>query len=269
LNQYNISYIIVIIPILKDFDCNTMSGSGRIPDWVLSKRSRTRNFRHQYSSCDENNKSSSLTTVALVAATAVAAYAGYELNRSVQEHGWEGTMRLIWEGDPYDPDLRDAVDKLEDAEFDLQATYRIDDRLVGLEESLDAATAMASSSASTTTTTIDSLWNQAWMDHPANLSSSNNNGGSGGDNPLTIERTLADMSSRLDKIAARVDGVILSSTLTSSVNNNKAGNSCTSNIFLAQQVKERKKKLSRAIVSDMERCDALVASYQVLRERTN
>ena len=249
-----------------------MTGSGRIPDWVLSKRSRRGNFHHQYSSCNENNKSSSLTTVALVAGAAIAAYAGYELNRSVQEHGWEGTMRLIWEGNPYDPDLRDAVDKLEDAEFDLQATYRIDDRLVGLEESLDAATAMASSSGSATNTTnIDRLWNQAWMDHPANLNSSNNNGGSGGDkNPLTIERTLADMSDRLDKIAARVDGVVISSALTSSVNNNKAGNnSCTSNSFLAQRVKERKKKLSRAIVSDMERCDALVASYQVLRERTN
>lgn len=249
-----------------------MTGSGRIPDWILSKRSRRGNFHHQYSSCNENNKSSSLTTVALVAGAVVAAYAGYELNRSVREHGWEGAMRLIWEGDPYDSDLRDAVDKLENAEFDLQATYRIDDRLVGLEESLDAATAMASSSSPATTINIDRLWNQAWMGHPANLSSSssNNNGGSGGDNPLTIERTLADMSDRLDKIAARVDGVVLSSALTSSVNNNKAdNNSCTSNSFLAQRVKERKKKLSMAIVSDMERCDALVASYQVLRERSN
>ena len=84
--------------------------------------------------------------------------------------------------------------------------------------------------------------------------------------PLTIESTLADMSDRLDKIAARVDGVILSSGVSSSTSADK---NRTSNNFLAQRVKERKKKLSRAIVSEMERCDALLASYQVLRERTN
>ena len=228
-----------------------MADRRRIPDWAQSKRSR--NPYRQYRSCDEkNNEFSSLTTIALVAATAVTAYAGYGLNRSVQKFGWEGTLRLIWEGDPYDPDLRDAVDKLEDAEFDLRATYRIDDRLKGLEESLDTATATATSS---TTHGIDMLWNQTWMDHPANRLGSK-------DNPLTIERTIADMSDRLDKIAARVDGVILSSALT----NEKDDNKCTSNIYLATRVKARKKNLSMAIVAEMERCDALLASYQVLRE---
>ena len=117
---------------------STMTGNRRIPDWALSKRSRN--------SCD--NQSSSLTKVALVAATAVAAYAGYELNRSLREHGWEGTLRLIWEGDPYDPDLRYAVDRLEDAEFDLLATHRIDDKLQGLETTLDASTTIAAASPS-------------------------------------------------------------------------------------------------------------------------
>ena len=245
-----------------------MSDSRRIPDWVVSKQSR-RNFRHYQSSWCSDDKggnckttSSQLTTVVLVAATAVVAYTGYELNRSVREHGWEGTLRLIWEGDAYDPSLRDAVDELEDAEFDLIATHRIDDRLKGLEESLDTATAIASSSASEVVA-MENLWNQVWMDHPANSSNSynNNRNDSDGDDPITVERTLAQMSDRLDKIAARVDGVILSSPPT------EAGKHQTSNAFLLQRVKERKKKLSRVIVSDMERCDALLASYQVLRER--
>ncbi len=187
----------------------------------------------------------------MVAATAVAAYAGYELNRSIREHGWEGTLRLIWEGDPYDPYLRDAVDKLEDAEVDLLATHRIDDRLKGLETALDVATASSSSSPDEP---LYKLWNELWMVDPSNRVGSD-------EISLTIERTLADMSDRLDKIAARVDGVILSSS--------SSKESRSSNNFLVQRIKERKKKLSRAIVSEMERCDALLASYQVLKERTN
>ena len=211
-----------------------MADNRRIPNWALSKRSRN------HSSSDD---SSSLTKAALVAGSALVAYAGYELNRSVREHGWEGTLRLIWEGDPYDSDLRDAVDKLEEAELDLLATYRIDDRLKGLETTLDACT-----SSSPDNTRLDKLWNQTWMEHADNCTSNN-------DRPLTIERTLGDMSDRLDKIAAKIDGVILSSH--------------QSNNFLAQRVKDRKKRLSKAIVSEMERCDALMASYQVLKERTN
>jgi len=226
-----------------------MADSRRITDWVLSKRSRS--CASRYGQSNSNDQTSSLAMAAMVAATAVAAYAGYELNRSVREHGWEGTLRLIWEGDPYDPDLRDAVDKLEDAEFDLLATHRIDDRLKGLETTLDAATASSSSSPDIP---LYKLWNETWMLDPSNRVGSD-------DRPLTIERTLGDMSDRLDKIAARVDGVILSSS--------SSKESHTSNHFLAQRVKERKKKLSRAIVSEMERCDALLASYQVLRERTN
>ena len=211
-----------------------MADNRRLPDWALSKRSRN------HSSSDD---SSSLTRAALVAGSALVAYAGYELNRSVRRHGWEGTLRLIWEGDVYDSELRDAVDKLEEAEFDLLATYRIDDRLKGLETTLDACT-----SSSQDTLGLDKLWNQIWMEHSDNCTSNN-------DRPLTIERTLGDMSDRLDKIAAKIDGVILSSH--------------QSNNFLAQKVKDRKKFLSKTIVSEMERCDALMASYQVLKERAN
>ena len=211
-----------------------MADSGRIPNWALSKRSRN------HSSSDD---SSSLTKAALVAGSALVAYAGYELNRSVRRHGWEGTLRLIWEGDVYDEDLRIAVDKLEEAEFDLLATYRITDRLQALETTLDDCT-----SSSPESLRLDKLWNEIWMDHADNCTGNS-------DRPLTIERTLGDMSDRLDKIAAKIDGVILSSH--------------PSNNFLAQKVKDRKRFLSKTIVAEMERCDALMASYQVLKERAS
>lgn len=244
-----------------------MTDSRRLPDWVLLKRSR-RNFHHkQLSSCDETSGklTSSSTTFTLVAATVVTAYAGYKLNRSLQEYGWEGTLRLIWEGDPYDPNLRDAVNKLEDTEFDLRATYRIDDRLNGLEEALDTATANASSSVSNAAA-VNMIWNQAWMNHPANRTRGTMSRNCSND-AITVEHTLADISDRLDKIAARVDGVILSFATTSSLDKIEASKKFTKINFLTQRVKERKKKLSRAIVSDMERCDALVTSYQVLQKQ--
>mmetsp|Transcript_8152 Transcript_8152/g.20204 ORF Transcript_8152/g.20204 Transcript_8152/m.20204 type:complete len:247 (+) Transcript_8152:30-770(+) len=246
-----------------------MNESTRLPDWFNSKRSSRNDFNNKSSWCSDDKSfeqkttSSQSTAVVVVAITAVVAYAGYELNRSVREHGWEGTLRLIWEGDAYDPALRDAVDELENAEFDLRATHRIDDRLKGLEESLDTATATAiASSSAPANVAIENLWNEVWMEHSANIGSScsNHRNNPGGDNPITVERTLAHISDHLDKIAARVDGVILSSSST------EAEKCHTNNAVLAQRVKERKKKLSRVIVSAMERCDALVASFQVLRE---
>eukprot|EP00536_Pseudo-nitzschia_multiseries_P006682 jgi/Psemu1/296337/fgenesh1_pm.145_\ len=207
----------------------------QMPDWFRSKRSRTTSSSS--SRFDDPHQRGPWPALALASVAAAAtAYAGYELHRSVQNHGWEGTLRYIWEGDPYDPDLREAVDKLEDAEWDLAAT--IDDRLSGLEASLDAATAAATAAPGEP---IVRLWNEAWMEHPSRSIT-----------PLTVERTLADTSDRLDKIAAKVDGVIVGASSSSS--------------FLTQRVKKRKKLLSKTIVSNMERCDALVASFHTLRE---
>mmetsp|Transcript_3249 Transcript_3249/g.7134 ORF Transcript_3249/g.7134 Transcript_3249/m.7134 type:complete len:238 (-) Transcript_3249:656-1369(-) len=226
--------------------------------------------RHQSRSCDDKNTSSNnnkqlLAGVAMVAvaATAVAAYSG--LRRSVKEYGWGGALRSIWEGDPYDPELRDAVDKLEEAEYDL-ATSRLDDRLRGLEESLDIATAVAASSSSSSGA-IDRLWNDTWMDHPTNLGTDGDRRG-GDSSSLNVERSLADISYRLDKIAARVDGVILSSAAAAAASGDKTERNPTeSSDFLAQRVKKRKQSLSKAIVQEMERCDALVATFKVLKER--
>jgi hypothetical protein len=67
---------------------------------------------------------------------------------------------------------------------------------------------------------------------------------------------LADVSDKLDKIAAKIDGVALSSTMSN--NNNKE---------LIERIQMRKKLLSKNIVLDMERCDVLLGSYQVLREQ--
>ena len=225
--------------------------SSRIPDWY-----RLKSQKHPSSSSYIGSNNNNTTTAFALALVSVAvSYAAYELHRSIQDYGWEGTVRYVWEGDPYEPKLREYVTILDEAEYNLNA-FLINDRLCGLEESLNIATSLSSSTKSSTTTTtgpttssvsskLSGIWNQKWMEHPSNNNSS-----------LTIcsiERTLADLSYSLDKIAARVDGIVLSSSSTSH--------------YLTQKIKKRKKRCSKSIVILMERCDALLASFQVLKEK--
>jgi hypothetical protein len=60
----------------------------------------------------------------------------------------------------------------------------------------------------------------------------------------------------LDKVAAKIDGVLLSKTNSSS---HKVQHK-------VQELKKKKKLLSKKLVVDMERCDALMASYKVLQD---
>mmetsp|Transcript_801 Transcript_801/g.949 ORF Transcript_801/g.949 Transcript_801/m.949 type:complete len:235 (+) Transcript_801:56-760(+) len=226
----------------------------RIPNWA-----RFKNRNH-------NRNSAASTFAVAVVSTVFVSYAAYELHSSVREHGWEGTIRYIWHGDPYEPKLREYIEILEELEFDL-GIYRIEDRLCGLEESLDIATSSSLSSSSSSSSpsslttptitingTVIEKWNRSWMEHSANSYNNNGSGNGNGNSSLTVERSLADLSDRLDKIASRVDNIILSST---SLNDN----------YLSQKIKKRKRILSKAIVIDMERCDAILASFQVLKTR--
>ncbi|OEU13624.1 hypothetical protein FRACYDRAFT_241965 [Fragilariopsis cylindrus CCMP1102] len=202
--------------------------SSRIPDWY-----RLKSQKHPSSSSYIGSNNNNTTTAFALALVSVAvSYAAYEFHRSVQDYGWEGTVRYVWEGDPYEPKLRECVTILEESEYNLNA-FLINDRLCGLEESLNIATSLSSSTkssttATTTTTTTDTTTS-------------------------SVKRTLADLSYSLDKIAARVDGIVLSSSSTSH--------------YLTQQIKKRKKVCSKSIVILMERCDALLASFQVLKEK--
>lgn len=222
------------------------SDGRRLPDWFRSKRSRMSSCEYYNTNSDTNSSSSSSSSPFVILVTTASlvslAYVGYEIHRSCKDVGWEGTLRWIWDGDPYDPELRDALERLEKAEFDRTATHHIEDRLRGLEESLDMVTTSMSCEENK-----GKLWNDLWMDHASNNAATKAT-------PLTVERTLADMSDRLDKIAARIDDVVLASS--------------SNNPFLVQKVKQRRKILSKTIVADMERCDALVASFQVFKEQS-
>ena len=191
-----------------------------------------------------NDPGSSSTSAAWVATAAAATLTvglvgAMYLKQSVDEYGWEGTLRYIWEGDAYTPELRNCVDTLEDAE--IQRSLQ-ESRIHTMEAALELARLNTVDDRRTSTEIV-----QQWMEYFAAECPS-----------MTLERTLADVSDKLDKIASKIDGVVLSSSI----------NDSSSTSELIQQIKKRKKLLSKTIVLDMERCDALMASYQVLKEQS-
>jgi hypothetical protein len=176
--------------------------------------------------------------IATAAATVTVGIVGaMYLKQSIDEYGWEGTLRYIWEGDAYTPQLRNCVDTLEDAE--IQRSVQ-ESRIHTMESALELARLNTVDDRRTSKEIV-----QQWMEYFASECPT-----------MSLERTLADVSDKLDKIASKIDGVVLS-----------ASDDDDTTSDLIQQIKRRKKLLSKTIVLDMERCDALMASYQVLKEQ--
>ena len=68
--------------------------------------------------------------------------------------------------------------------------------------------------------------------------------------PKNLEKCLAQLDNEIDKISARVDGIVLAGDASSG----------------ADIVKKKKKNLSKNLLLAGERTDALLASYKVLQE---
>lgn len=102
---------------------------------------------------------------------------------NVNKYGWEGTLRYVWEGDHYTPDVRTAMDTLASKETTL-AVY--ESMLECMEESL----------ARGRLNSVDgSEILQAWKSAHT---------------PMNLEKDLARVSHGLDGAAAQVDAVFSS-----------------------------------------------------------
>jgi hypothetical protein len=172
------------------------------------------------------NRPSALIGAVATAATAAASYWIYQ---SVSQYGWDGTLRYVWEGDPYSPHVRASMETMEQAE---QARHVLETLISTIEEALERAR-LDSIDDAASTKEIGKLW-------MANFAPSN------------LETSLTKLSYTLDKLAAKVDGVLV------------AGGDQHSSV--QQDLKRRKKLLSKQIVLAMERADALLAAYEVLQE---
>lgn len=184
---------------------------------------------------------------AIAGAAAASMAASYMMYKSVAAYGWTGTLRYIWEGDPYGPKIRDDLTTLDEAE-ELQVVY--ESQLNEIEEALERArldsvdVGSSSSTANETnrkkqTKEIVKLWMMNFE-------------------PKNLEKTLHGLSHKLDELIASVDAVL---TLKEE---NNSSSSLSSQIL--KDIKRRKKLLSKQLFLYMERCDALLASYQVLNE---
>lgn len=175
-------------------------------------------------------------------ATATTVYGVYWTYDNVSKYGWDGTLRYIWEGDPYTPEFRRHNQILNSVE---KSRSKEEKKTNDIEEALERARLDTvddenDNKATTTKITTKEIV-KLWID---NYSVKGGN----------LEKSLAGLSSNLDKLAGKVDSVIISS---SSQQDSSAPK-------VMQDLKKRKKLLSKQLVLDMERCDALMASYQVL-----
>jgi hypothetical protein len=173
-----------------------------------------------------------------IAGVSLSAAASFGIYQSVHEYGWEGTLRYLWEGDPYGPEVGNYIKVLETAEKSRVAQQI---KLNVLEETLERARLDSVDDSSIRRTSITKEIVRLWIANYA---------------PSSLEKILSELSHVLDRLAAQVDGIVVSQK--------KDDGTASSSVF--QDIKRRKKLLSKQLVLDMERCDALMASYQVLQE---
>lgn len=179
-----------------------------------------------------NRSADRIPLVALAGVAIVAVAAGAIFHKTlVEEYGWEGAIRYIWDGEPYPPTIQALLDVLAQAEKSRSAQVA---RLNAIEEALERARLDSVDDVKTNKEIV-----RRWAENYR---------------PTNLEKALAEQSNILDKLAAQVDAVIL------------AGKESDGNSRVVHDIKRRKKLLSKQLVLDMERCDAFVACYQVLHE---
>lgn len=164
--------------------------------------------------------------IGTIALSTAAAATSFFLYQSVTEYGVEGTMRYIWEGEPYSPRIREYLNTLEKAATDLEKQQAT---IAAIEEALERARLNSVDGASTME--VAKVWVETFR-------------------PKNLEKCLAQLDNEIDKISARVDGIVLAGDASSG----------------ADIVKKKKKNLSKNLLLAGERTDALLASYKVLQE---
>ena len=117
------------------------------------------------------------SSLAIAAGSATAAIASYYLSRAISKYGAKGFVRLIWEGDHLEPNVREAWDALDGLEA--SAVPREEKRLEKVEIAFETARLNS----------VDGADDQILEQCPQ------------------IKKNLSMVSYRLDKVAAEVDSV--------------------------------------------------------------
>jgi hypothetical protein len=154
--------------------------------------------------------------VALVVAVPTALW----FSRLVSKNGFEGALRLIWEGSAYRPGIRERMEVLDEIDDGVDQLEHV--LLSPLELGLE--TALSSGKSPSPSTGRNCSFRHEWEATVRRAG-------------LDLRKTLAGLSDQLDKFATKVDAV------------NSAGE---------PEVKARKKAMSSKLVDMMQRVDHLV-----------
>ena len=122
-------------------------------------------------------RSSSQTLAIAAAGSVTAAFVTYYLSKAISKYGAKGFVRLVWEGDHLEPNIREAWDALDGLEAN--AVPREMNRLEQVEISIETARLNS----------VDGSDDQILEQYPQ------------------IKKDLSMVSYRLDKVAAEVDSV--------------------------------------------------------------
>lgn len=165
-------------------------------------------------------------TITLTVAATTAIATAYFLTKSVYKYGLNGTIRLIWEGDHLPPQIREAVDILDD----------ISKKLKKNKKKLENAEIMVEVEKLNSVDVVNGSQNN----DDGNTCSSTG----GGDKKIiticpstSLSKQLSMLSYTLDKLAADIDSI---------------------NSYNDTHVKSRKKEYSATVVKMMERVDGFL-----------
>jgi len=149
------------------------------------------------------------------------------LYQSVTQYGWEGTLNYVWLGDPFPHSpILEYIKLIVELESSLG---KEENRLSEIEIALKRAEGEIGTADKHTKRNLVLLWIR---NYPG------------------LENFLGETSHKLDKIAARVDGILLADV--------------NSNARKVQHLRLKRKELSGKAVGCMERCDALMTTFNVL-----
>ncbi|CAJ1930209.1 unnamed protein product [Cylindrotheca closterium] len=157
-------------------------------------------------------------------------YVLYHVARSFYQYGCEGTLNLIWLGDPFpNSPILEYSKLVVVTESSLKKEENLLDEIESARQRAEAE--VLDGGDKSTKRSLLLLWMRNYPE---------------------LEKVLGEISHKLDKIAARVDGILLSNV--------------DSSARKVQELRSKRKELSRKTVACMGRCDALMTLFKVLRD---
>jgi hypothetical protein len=222
--------------------------------------SSRRNSGYNDSSYREGRRSAAAAMATGTAVVLIAASGGllFCVARLVKEYGWHGALNYIWQGDPYPPSIRQALDDLSAMDQTLRQEEDVKNTLNRLEAALQRAKEQQLDYSSIdATATILATWEQHVVQSSSSSSSATQQ------HVTSLQTILATLSYNLDRWAAKIDGIHITAPAPGGGGGGASGGEeYAHDAIAANLIKVQKKELSNRIVQMMERTDVLLTFWK-------